>query len=57
MNDPNKLKTYLLDEDTLAKLEALHRALQGGTDRERDFGHKLWLLCNEIKQNEVTDTI
>lgn len=53
----NNIKTYLLDEDTLAKLKALHRALHGGTDRERDFGHKLWLLCNDIEQCEVTNTI
>ena len=47
------MKAYLVDEDTVTKLKKLHEALHGGTDRERDYGHKLWLVHREITNNEV----
>lgn len=49
------MKAYLVDEDVLGRLAQLYRALHNGTDRERDYGHKLWLLCGEIvhPNNEV----
>ncbi len=49
------MKAYLVDEDTMDKLSQLYRAMHNGTDRERDYGHKLWLICAEIvhPSNEV----
>ena len=49
------MKAYLVDEDMLTKLSQLYKALHSGTDRERDYGHKLWLICGEITHpmNEV----
>ena len=49
------MKAYLVDEDTMTKLGKLYAALHSGTDRERDYGHKLWLICSEITHpmNEV----
>ena len=49
------MKAYLVDEDTMTKLCKLYASLHSGTDRERDHGHKLWLICSEITHpnNEV----
>lgn len=53
------MKLYLLDEDQFRKLKALASRLQGGSDRARDEGHRLWLICNDIeKQPYITfDTL
>ena len=42
------MKAYLVDEDTMTKLCKLYASLHSGTDRERDYGHKLWLIHREI---------
>lgn len=34
------------DLDTMEQLRGLQARLHGGTDRERDMGHRLWLLLN-----------
>ena len=40
----------MIDEDSafeaedMAKLRKLASELHGGTDRERDYGHRLWLI-------------
>jgi hypothetical protein len=34
--------------EVMPKMQAIHTRLNGGTDRERDEGHKLWLLCNHL---------
>lgn len=49
------MKAYLVDEDMLTRLSQLYKGLHNGTDRERDYGHKLWLICGEITHpmNEV----
>ena len=44
------MKAYLLDEDQLAKLRALSEQLHNGTGRERDYGHRLWLVLGEIEK-------
>jgi hypothetical protein len=41
---------YLLDQTALDKLDAMQQRLHGGTDRERDEGHRLWLIVCEIKE-------
>jgi hypothetical protein len=53
------MKAYLVDEDCLTKLSQLYKVMHNGTDRERDYGHRLWLICAEIthpnNEVEVTD--
>jgi hypothetical protein len=44
---------FYLDEDQLAKLRLLADQLQGGSDRERDYGHRLWLVVVEISKQRV----
>ena len=34
--------------EVMPKMQAIHTRLNGGTDRERDEGHKLWLLHNHL---------
>jgi hypothetical protein len=40
---------YLLEGEELARLRAIADRLQGGSDRERDEGHRLWLIVNAIR--------
>ena len=48
------MKTFLMDEEHMDVLRTLEKQLHSGTDRERDYGHILWLLCNELEScNEV----
>lgn len=47
------MKAYLIDEDQLAKLKRLYTELHSGSDRERDYGHRLWLVCAEIVKAEI----
>ena len=42
-----KEEFYALDVDQMAKLRKLASELHGGTDRERDYGHRLWLLLEQ----------
>jgi len=37
-----------LREEVMPKMQAIHTRLNGGTDRERNEGHKLWLLHNHL---------
>lgn len=39
-----KTRLYALEEEYVAKLAKVSRELHAGTDRERDFGHQLWLI-------------
>lgn len=39
-------KVMLLEEEAVAKLRKLQQDLYAGSDRERDFGHRLWLVLN-----------
>ena len=44
------MKGFFFDEDQFKKLRKLQSQLHGGTDSERDYGHRLWLVCNEVEQ-------
>jgi hypothetical protein len=46
------MKTYRLDEDTLSKLLSISTQLHGGSDRERDYGHRVWLAIKEFVEVE-----
>lgn len=48
-------KVVLLEEEAVAKLRALQKELHGGTDRERDFGHRLWLVLNGAPVMDMVD--
>jgi len=47
------VKAYLIDEDQMQKLKLLYSALNGGTDRESDYGTRLWLICKQAKNNVI----
>ena len=49
------MKGFLFDEDQFKKLRTLHAQLHGGTDRERDYGHRLWLVCNEVEDFQAIE--
>jgi hypothetical protein len=44
-----KIAYHMVDPDDVAKLRRLSEQLHGGTDRERDYGHRLWLIINKIE--------
>ncbi len=46
-------ESYYLDAEDLAKLRLLSSELQGGNDRERDYGHRLWLIVNRVEETPV----
>lgn len=43
------LKVFLVDEDQLSALRLLQSQLHAGTDHERDYGHRLWRILNDIE--------
>lgn len=43
-------RNYVVEGDQLSKLQRIASELQGGTDRERDYGHRLWLILNAVKE-------
>jgi hypothetical protein len=40
---------YTMTEDEMRRLRALSSQLHGGSDRERDVGHRLWLVIGQIE--------
>ena len=44
------MKTFLIDEEQFETLRKIASRLQGGSDRERDEGHRLWLLAGAIAE-------
>jgi PHD/YefM family antitoxin component YafN of YafNO toxin-antitoxin module len=49
MTNPAEPAAYLIDADQFARLRAISSRLHAGTDRERDEGHKLWLVLNAVR--------
>jgi hypothetical protein len=39
----------LIESDAMVRLRQIQAVLHGGTDRERDLGHKLWLILNSAQ--------
>ena len=54
MND-NTVIGYLMDAHLMERLQQISTNLHGGTDRERDYGHRLWLIINELRNNPITE--
>ena len=48
-------KIYLIEQDQLDRLYAVSAALHSLSDRERDFGCKLELVCKQIKAQEINE--
>jgi hypothetical protein len=48
---------YAIEGEHLATLWKLQQQLHAGSDRERDFGHKLWLVLTQapfkLSEDEV----
>lgn len=49
-------KLYLIEQDQLDRLRAISAALHSLSDRERDFGHKLWLVTLDIERQEFKES-
>jgi hypothetical protein len=49
------MKVFLMDEEHMDVLRSLEKRLHSGTDKERDYGHILWLLCNELESSNVIE--
>ncbi len=47
---------YFIEPEELAKLRAVSSTLHAGSDRERDAGHKVWLVVNAIEACPVTQS-
>lgn len=48
-------KYFVFDEEQMAKLRAIQARLHAGTDKERDEGHRLWLLLNQAVEFAASD--
>jgi len=44
---------YAIDIDDFKKLRSLSDTLHSGNDKERDLGHKIWLILNVAELNPV----
>lgn len=49
------MKVYLIEDEQLEQLQNIASRLQGGSDRMRDEGHKLWLLIQTIKDQQTAE--
>jgi len=41
---------YAIDGHYLNVLDRIQRQLHEGTDRERDFGHRVWLVLDQFHE-------
>lgn len=53
-DDKHAVLGYLVEPEDVGKLTVICKQLQGGTDRERDLGHRLWLIINALRDLPVT---
>jgi hypothetical protein len=49
------MDVYPLDEGNYKKLDEIQKALHAGTDRERDFGHKIWLILEQLRDTGTVE--
>ena len=40
---------FLIEPDAMEKLRQIQAQLHAGTDRERDYGHRIWLVLNRAE--------
>lgn len=55
MSNDNAVIGYLMEAHIMERLQQISTNLHGGTDRERDYGHRLWLIINELRNNPITE--
>ena len=48
-DDKHTVLGYLVEPEDVVKLTVICKQLHGGTDRERDYGHRLWLIINTLR--------
>jgi hypothetical protein len=53
MTTSDTSKLYYIEQGQLDKLRTLSDQLHGGSDRERDYGHRLWLVLGEVQSQPV----
>lgn len=51
----DELLGYLIEPDALKKLRKIADELQAGSDKERDIGHRIWLLVNNTQAIRASD--
>ncbi len=49
MSENKEQHVSVIEDEQLERLEAVANRLQNGTGRERDEGHKIWLVIKEIR--------
>lgn len=54
-DDKHRVLGYLVEPDDVVKLTVISNQLHAGSDRERDLGHRLWLLINNLRDLPVTE--
>ena len=50
---------FVLEADDMAALRKIQEQLHGGTDRERDYGHRIWLILTRaipIRSDQLIDS-
>lgn len=50
-----RMSLYYVEDEDIAKLKAISDRLHAGSDKERDEGHKLWLIWDKIMNNTIDD--
>ena len=51
----DELLGYLIEPNALKQLRKIADELQGGSDKERDIGHRIWLLVNNTEPIRASD--
>lgn len=47
-------EAFYVEAEDLKQLQILSDQLHNGSDRERDYGHRLWLIVSRIRDLPVT---
>ena len=53
-DDKHAVLGYLVEPEDVVKLTVICNYLHAGTDRERDLGHRLWLIINTLRDLPIT---
>lgn len=55
MKEDKPVIGYLIEPELLERLERVSYSLHSGSDRERDCGHRLWLIINEVRNLPINE--
>ena len=53
-DDMHAVIGYVVEPEDVVKLTIISNQLQSGTDRERDYGHRLWLILTKLRDLPLT---